>query len=335
MPRRIFACAWVNRGAILLAAAALCAESTAFAASPDIGNYPQRPVRIVIGFTPGGVPDITARLIASSLTETWKQQVIVDNRPGAGGTIAGQIVTSANPDGYTLLSVSNAHSVAAAIYPKLPYDTVRDFAGITMTANGPALVLVPPALGVKSVKELIALARSRPGQFNFSSAGVGSGSHFAGELFKSTAGIDVVHIPFKGIPEALTETMAGRVQFFMSPLASAIGLVKEGKVPAIAVTSATRVSQLPNVPTVAESGLPGFRWDYWYGMLAPAKTPRPLVNLLNREITRTLGQPDVGGRLSVLGAEPAPTTPQAFDRFIAEDIATLTAVARKAKITAQ
>jgi len=186
-----------------------------------------------------------------------------------------------------------------------------------------------------SVKELIALARSRPGQVNFSSAGVGSGRHFAGELFKSSAGVDVVHVPFKGIPEALTETMAGRVQFFMSPLASAIGLVKEGKVPAIAVTSATRVSQLPNVPTVAESGLPGFRWDYWYGMLAPAKTPRPLVNLLNREITRMLGQPDVGGRLSVLGAEPAPTTPQAFDRFIAEDIATLTAVARKAKITAQ
>ena len=320
---------------LLAATTACCTAPMAFAASQDMTRFPVRPVRIVIGFTPGGVPDITARLIATKLAETWKQQVIVDNRPGAGGTIAGQIVTSANADGHTLLSVSNAHSVAAAIYPKLPYDTVKDFAGITMTANGPALLLVPPALGVKTVKELIALARSRPGQFNFSSAGVGSGSHFAGEIFKSTAGIDAVHVPFKGIPEALTETMAGRVQFFLSPLASAIGLVREGKVPAIAVTSPARVSQLPNVPTVAESGLPGFRWDYWYGMLAPAKTPRPLVNLLNREITRTLAQPDVGGRLSALGAEPAPTTPQAFDRFIAEDIAILTAVARKEKITAQ
>jgi tripartite-type tricarboxylate transporter receptor subunit TctC len=305
------------------------------AASPDSGQFPLRPVRIVIGFTPGGVPDITARLIAAKLAETWKQQVIVDNRPGAGGTIAGQIVTNANPDGYTLLSVSNAHSVAAAIYPKLPYDTVKDFAGITMTASGPALVLVPPALGARTVKDLIAIARSRPGQFNFSSAGVGSGSHFAGELFKIAAGIDAVHIPFKGIPEALTETMAGRVQFFMSPLASAVGLVKEGKVPAIAVTSSMRVPQLPNVPTVAESGLPGFRWDYWYGMLAPAKTSRPLVNLLNREILRTLALPDVGGRLSALGAEPAPTTPQAFDRFIVDDIAALTTVARKANIVAQ
>lgn len=335
MPRQILHCSRKVGGALTIAAAAHLAGSVALAASPDIVQYPQRPVRIVIGFTPGGVPDITARLIATKLAETWKQQVIVDNRPGAGGTIAGQIVTSANPDGYTLLSVSNAHSVAAAIYPKLPYDTVKDFAGITMTASGPALVLVPPALGAKTVKDLIAIARSRPGQFNFSSAGVGSGSHFAGELFRIAAGIDAVHIPFKGIPEALTETMAGRVQFFMSPLASAVGLVKEGKVPAIAVTSSARVSQLPNVPTVAESGLPGFRWDYWYGMLAPAKTPRPLVSLLNREISRTLALPDVGGRLSALGAEPAPTTPQAFDQFIMDDIAALTTVARKANIVAQ
>ena len=335
MSRRILYRSLMCGGALLLAAAVCGGGFTAWAASPESGQFPLRPVRIVIGFTPGGVPDITARLIATKLAETWKQQVIVDNRPGAGGTIAGQIVTNANPDGYTLLSVSNAHSVAAAIYPKLPYDTVKDFAGITMTASGPALVLVPPALGARSVKDLITIARSRPGQFNFSSAGVGSGSHFAGELFKIAAGIDAVHIPFKGIPEALTETMAGRVQFFLSPLASAVGLVKEGKVPAIAVTSSMRVSQLPNVPTVAESGLPGFRWDYWYGMLAPAKTPRPLVNQLNREILRTLALPDVSGRLSALGAEPAPTTPQAFDRFIVDDIAALTTVARKANIVAQ
>ncbi len=321
---------------MLLAATAACsAAPTAIAASQDVAKFPERPVRIVIGFTPGGVPDITARTIAAKLTEGWKQQVIVDNRPGAGGTIASQIVASSNSDGYTLLSVSNAHSVAPAIYPKLPYDTLKDFAGITMTANGPALLLVSPAIGVKSAKDLIALAKAKPGQLNFSSAGVGSGTHFGGELFKSTAGIDVVHIPFKGIPEAITETMAGRVQFFLSPLASAIGLVKDGKVPAIGVTSLKRIPQLPDIPTVAESGLPGFRWDYWYGMIAPAKISRPLLARLNKDITDTLNQPDVRSRWIALGAEPSPSTAQAFDKFIADDIATFTAIARKANIKAQ
>jgi len=305
------------------------------AAAQDAAGFPGKPVRIVIGFTPGGVPDITARTIAAKLTENWKQQVIVDNRPGAGGTIAAQIVAGANPDGHTLLSVSNAHSVAPAIYAKLPYDTLRDFAGITMTASGPALLLVSPSIGARTAKDLIAIARAKPGQLNFSSAGVGSGSHFGGELFKSTAGIDVVHIPFKGIPEAITETMAGRVHFFLSPLASAIGLVKDGKVPAVGVTSLKRIPQLPDLPTVAESGLPGFKWDYWYGMLAPARIPRPLLARLNQEITGILNQPDVRGRWIALGANPAPTTAQAFDKFIAEDIATLTAIARKSKITAQ
>lgn len=308
------------------------------AAQPAGGDpaagFPGKPIRIVVGFTPGGVPDITARFIAQKLTENWKQQVVVDNRPGAGGTIAAHIVANANPDGYTLLSVSNAHAVAPAVYAKLPYDTIKDFAGVTMTANGPALLLVSPLLGVKSAKELIALAKSKPGQFNFSSAGVGSGTHFAAELFKNMAGIDVVHVPFKGIPEAITETMSGRVQFFLSPLASAINLVKEGKVPAIGVTSMQRVSQLPDVPTVAESGLPGYRFEFWYGLLAPAKTPRTIVTRLNREITGILNQPEVRNRWVSLGAEPAPTTPGQFDKLIAEEIATLTKLARASNIRA-
>jgi tripartite-type tricarboxylate transporter receptor subunit TctC len=305
------------------------------AAAPAIAaDYPSRPVRIVIGFTPGGVPDITARTIAAKLTETWKQQVIVDNRPGAGGTIAANIVATSNPDGHTLLSVSNAHSVAAAIYPKLPYDTLKDFAGITMTASGPALLLVAPGTGARSAKELIALAKAKPGQLNFSSAGVGSGSHFGGELFKAQAGIDVLHIPMKGIPEAITETMAGRVHYFMAPVASAIGLVKDGKVPAVGVTSLKRIPQFPDLPTVAESGLPGFRWDYWYGLLAPAKIPKPLLARLNQEVVQVLNDPEVRKRWTALGADPAPMTAQAFDKFVAEDIATLTKVARAAKIKA-
>ena len=324
----------VSRLLIGVVCAAMLVVIPARGAAMDVSGFPIKPIRIVIGFTPGGVPDITARLIAQKLTESWKQQVVVDNRTGAGGTIAANIVAKANPDGHTLLSVSSAHAVAPAIYAKLPYDTLKDLAGITLTANGPALLLVSPMLGVKSTKELIALAKAKPGQFNFSSAGVGSGTHFAAELFKSMAGIDVAHVPFKGIPEAITETMTGRVQFFLSPLASAITLVKEGRALAIGVTSSQRLSLLPDIPTVAESGLPGYRWDFWYGMLAPAKTPGDIIVRLNGEITRILKLPDVRQRWSALGAEAAPSTPEQFNKLIAEEISTNTKLARAANIKA-
>ncbi len=319
-----------------IAGALLCSFAAGGAQSDggDAAQFPRRPIRFVIGFTPGGGPDITARFIGQKLAGRWHQQVVTDNRPGAGGTIAANIVATANPDGYTLLSVSNAHAVAAAIYAKLPYDTVKDFAGITMTASGPALLLVSPSIGVKSAKDLIALAKTRPGQLNYSSAGVGSGAHFAAELFKNMAGIDVVHVPFKGIPEAITETISGRVQFFLSPLASALNLVREGRALAIGVSGVKRAPQLPELPTIAESGLPGYRFDYWYGMLAPAKTPRAVVEKLNREITGIMQSEDVRSRWSALGVEPAPMTPQAFDQWIRDDIATSVKLARAANIKA-
>ncbi len=317
-----------------LTAAAVLAACVSTVVAADAEKFPQRPVRIVIGFTPGGGPDITARFLGQKLSERWHQQIVTDNRPGAGGTIAANIVANANPDGHTLLSVSNAHSVAAAIYAKLPYDTVKDFAGITLTASGPALLLVSPALGAKSAKDLIALAKAKPGQFNFSSAGIGSGAHFAAELFKNMAGIDVVHVPFKGIPEAITETMTGRVQFFLSPLASALNLVKDGRAQAVGVSGAKRAPQLPDIPTIAESGLPGYRFDYWYGMLAPAKTPRAIVEKLNREITDIMKSEEVRARWVALGVEPAPMTPQAFDQWIRDDIATSIKLARAAHIKA-
>ncbi len=319
-----------------IAGALLCSFAAGGAQSDggDAAQFPRRPIRFVIGFTPGGGPDITARFIGQKLAGRWHQQVVTDNRPGAGGTIAANIVATANPDGYTLLSVSNAHAVAAAIYAKLPYDTVKDFAGITMTASGPALLLVSPSIGVKSAKELIALAKTRPGQLNYSSAGVGSGAHFAAELFKNMAGIDVVHVPFKGIPEAITETISGRVQFFLSPLASALNLVREGRALAIGVSGVKRAPQLPELPTIAESGLPGYRFDYWYGMLAPAKTPRAIVEKLNHEITGIMQSEDVRSRWSALGVEPAPMTPQAFDQWIRDDIATSVKLARAANIKA-
>jgi tripartite-type tricarboxylate transporter receptor subunit TctC len=303
-----------------------------WAQAAAVDAYPSKPIRILVGFTPGGGPDITARYLSSKLNESWKQAVVVENRLGAGSNVAAQALATAPADGYTLLSVSSAHAVSPAIYPKLPYDVHKDFAGITLTATGPALVIVSPQLGIKTMGELIALAKAKPGQLNFASAGVGSGSHFAVELLKSQVGIDMLHIPYKGIPEALTETMAGRTQVFISPYASAINLVKEGKATAIAVTSLKRMPDMPDVLTVAESGAPGYQWIFWYGLLAPAKTPRAIVEKLNAEIVTILKQPEVRQRFGPLGIESVTSSPEEFDKLIANEVATFTRLAKAGNI---
>ena len=314
-------------GGLLLAACGVNVQ-----AQPDAAkDYPRKPVRIIVGFTPGGGPDITARYVAQKLTEAWKQQVIVDNRPGAGGTV----VANANADGYTLLSVSSAHAVAAALYAKLPYDTQRDLSGVAQTAVSIYVLVAAPALNVKSVKDLIAVAKAKPGQLNFSSAGVGSGTHFAAEQFKAAAAINIVHVPFKGIPEALTETISGRVQLFMSPIANALNMVKEGRVVGLAVSSPRRDALLPDTPTIAESGLPGFRAALWFGVLAPVQTPKPVVGKLNAEIRRILSEAELKQRWAPIGLEPTPGTPAEFDKLIADEIAAFTAVARAANIKAE
>ena len=297
-------------------------------------DYPRKPIRIIIGFTPGGGPDITARYIAQKLTESLKQQVIVDNRPGAGGTVGANLVATANPDGYTLLSVSPAHAVSPAIYAKLPYDTVRDLSGITQTAVSKYLLVAAPALGAKTLKDFLAAAKAKPGQLNFSSAGVGSGSHFAAEQFKAAAAINIVHVPFKGIPEALTETISGRVHLFMAPIANAINMVKEGRVVGLGVSSAQRDALLPDMPSLAEAGLPGFRADLWFGMLTSSQAPRPVIAKLNREIRRILSDAEVKQRWLPIGLEPRPTTPGEFDRIIADEIAAFTKIARAVNIKA-
>lgn len=293
--------------------------------------FPSRPMRFIVPFTPGGQPDIFSRMIAQRVGDALGQQMVVDNRPGAGGMIGSRIVAEAIPDGYTLLSISAAHTTAPSVR-KLPYDTRRDFAGITMSYNAAYLLVVPPTLNVKTTQDLIALAKSRPGQLNLASAGRGSGTHFAGEMFKYAAGIDVVHVPYKGIPEATTDIMSGRVQLFMAPLASSVPLVREGRIRALGVTSTKRVDVLPDVPTIAEGGLKGFRWDSWGAIFAPAKTPRAIVNKLNRAITDALRQPDVGSRMHALGAEPAPTTPAELDKFVVQDLAMVAKVAKLAGI---
>lgn len=282
--------------------------------------YPQKPIKILVGFSPGGVPDIVARVLAPKFTEDWKQAVVVENRLGAGSNIAAQAAAASAPDGYTLLSVSSAHAISPAIYSKLSYDASKDFAGITLTATGPALVIVSPELNVNNMKEFLALAKSKPGQLNYASAGVGSGAQFAAELLKSQAGIDLAHIPFKGIPEALTDTMAGRTHVFISPYASAINLVKEGKAKAIAVTGSTRMPDLPNLPTVSESGVPGYKWIFWYGLLAPANTPRDIVQKIQSQVVVALKQPQVIQRFNSLGTEAVTSTPEVFDQLIKDEI---------------
>jgi tripartite-type tricarboxylate transporter receptor subunit TctC len=320
--------------AVMLGAASWSAHSAAPPEAAGADAYPTRPIRIIVGFTPGGGPDITARYVAQKLTETWKQQVVVDNRPGAGGTVAAGTAASANPDGHTLLSVSSAHAVAPAIYPKLPYE-VKDLSGITLTAVSKYVLVVGPGSPLRSVKEVVAAAKAKPGQLNFSSAGVGSGTHFAGELLKTMAGIDVTHVPYKGIPEALTDAMTGRVEFFMSPIANAVALVKEGKVRGLGVSSSKRDALLPDLPTIDEAGVRGYEAILWYGLLTSVRTPRAVVAKLNSETTRILGEDEVRARWLPIGLEPRPTTPAEFDRIIAADVATFTKLARAGNIKAE
>jgi tripartite-type tricarboxylate transporter receptor subunit TctC len=294
-------------------------------------NFPTRPVRVIVPFSPGGQPDVFARLIGQKVAASTGQPVVVDNRAGAGGMLGSRIVAESNPDGYTLLSISAAHTILPSVR-KLPFDTRKDFAGVTMAYNAAYLLVVPPTLGVKTTKDLIALAKSKPGQLNLASAGRGSGTHFAGEVFKHAAAIDVVHVPYKGIPEATNDIMAGRVQLFMAPLASSVPLIRDGRIRALGVTSPKRVSVLPDVPTVAEAGLKDFRWDSWGAIFAPAKTPRPVIDKLNREFTAALRQPDVEKTMRALGAEPTPTTPAELDKFVDRDLAMVRKISNLADI---
>jgi len=323
----------MNNASTVLVSLLMSISATGFAQQQKAEtDYPSKPIRILVGFTPGGGPDITARYVAQKLSEAWKQQVIVENRPGAGGNVAAGMVAKSGPDGYTLLSVSSAHAIAPAIYPKLAYDTLKDLSGITLSGNSKYLLVVAPSLGIKSVNELLAAARAKPGQLNFSSAGVGSGTHFAGEMFKAMAKIDVVHVPFKGIPEALTETLTGRVQFFLAPIANAVNQVKDGRLAALGVSSPERDALLPDVPTVAEAGVPGYQTSLWFGLLASSEVPRPIIAKLNREIVRILSEPEVRQRWIPIGIEPRPTTPEAFDRLIRDEVAAFSKIAGTANI---
>src|SRR5271167_3118910 len=298
-------------------------------------GYPNKPVHIIVPFTPGSATDILARTFGQKLSEIWNQSVIVDNRPGAGGTIGAALFAKSPPDGYTLPVHSAAQAYNPSLYPSLPYDTVKDFVDIAPLGGQPNVLVVAPSAGIKTLAELIALAKQKPGQLNFASAGTGSGTHINGEKFKLAAGIDVVHIPYKGTPEALTDTMAGRVTYFFSPVSAALPLVRDGKLVALAVSTAKRSSVLPNVPTIAESGLPGFDYSLWIGIFAPAGTPSEVVERIARDVHAAGQAPDVKERLAALGAEPMPMTRTEFKRFVDAEIVESAKVIKAAGIKPQ
>jgi tripartite-type tricarboxylate transporter receptor subunit TctC len=295
------------------------------------GAYPSRPIRIVVPFTAGSATDIMARIVGEKISTSLGQPVTVENKAGAGGTLGAAQVAKSEPDGYTLLVVSTGHVVNPALYDNLSYDTVGDFAGVIPLASLPSVLVVGANSPYKTVPELIAAAKGKPGQLNFASAGRGSATHVAAEKFRSATAIDVTHVPFKGTPETIVETIAGRVDFMFTPILSSIPNIRDHRMRALAVSTAKRSSILPDVPTVAEAGVPGFVFDFWIGLLAPAKTPRDVVRKLNQEVAKALAQPDVKERMANLGAEAMIMSPEQFDAYIKEEFTTLGAVMRAAR----
>jgi tripartite-type tricarboxylate transporter receptor subunit TctC len=297
-------------------------------------TYPTKPIRLIVPFTAGSGSDLMARMFAPKLLESWGQQVIIDNRPGAGSTIGSQIVATAIPDGHTLMLNSSAFAGAASLYPKLPFDIYKDFAPISLVAGNPLLLVVAPSLGVKSVKELIAAARSQPGKLTFGTSGVGSGTHYAGELLKFTAKIEATHVPYKGVPEHITDTVSGRIGYSLPPILAAMPLVRDGRLIALGVTSRERAPMLPEVPTVAEAGVPGYEYDGWWGLIAPAKTPRPIIDKLQREIVRIAELPEIKDKVAAMGGRTRHSTPEAFVKLIRDEVETRGRIFKAAGVTA-
>ena len=293
-------------------------------------DYPHKPIRFIVPQPPGGTSDILARVLAQKLSENLHQQVIIDNRAGASGTIGTDLAAKATPDGYTIVLVYTTHATTPGIYGKLPYDPIADFAPITIATAAPLYLVVHPKIPVTSVPELIAYAKTRPGELNFCSAGNGSGSHLAGELFNTMTGVKLTHIPYKGSGPAITELIGGQVQLMFAGIVPIEPHVRAGRVRGIAVSSARRSLAMPQVPTIAESGLPGFEVVGWYGVLAPAHTPHAIIVRLHREFLNILQTPEIRDRLLREGAEPVGNSPAQFTEFLRTDIARWAKVIRQA-----
>lgn len=296
--------------------------TAAFAQSPSApAGFPNKPIRIIVPFSAGSASDFLARQLATKMADNWGQQVIVDNRPSAAGIVAGEILAKANPDGYTLMVTSSAIAGSAALYPKLPYDTVKDIMSVSMIAAGANVFVVSPASpNIKTLKDVAALAKKKAGQITYGHSGIGSGTHYASELFNVTAGIKSVHVPYKGAPEVLTDAISGRIDYGVVPIAPTVPLAKAGRVNAIAVTSGARSPLLPDVPTIPEAGWPAFKYEGWFGMFAPGKTSPAMLKLLSAEVARILALPDVRERIMNVAMMPAPTSPETLHELLRTEI---------------
>lgn len=319
----------------LLAPLAAVACALALSGPAVAQDYPVKPIRIIVPFGAGSATDALARIIGPKMTEMWGQPVIVENRPGAGSVVGTSLAAKAPPDGYTLLLVSASHAINATLYSKLPFDPVKDFAGITPLALIPNILIVHPSLPVKNVKDLVALAKAKPGALNFTSAGIGSNSHLNGELFRSTAGISIVHVPFKGFAEAITEILAGRLEFTFAPAILAAPHLKSGRVRPLAVGSSKRSSAFPELPTMVEAGVRDCVFDGWFGLLTNSGAPRAVVDRLNAAVLKILALPEVAAQLRSQGADPMPMTPEQYDRYIRSEVDKLGKIVRESGAKAE
>ena len=314
-----------------IAAVALCAaQAPAWAQA-----WPAKPIKVIVPFTPGSGTDIIARTVSERLSPQLGQPIVIENRPGAGGTIGAAVVAKSGPDGYTLFVHSSSYTVTPSTYRDLPYDTLRDLTGVVPLALLPNVLVMAPSKGIRSVKELVAAAKAKPGSLNSASVGIGSATHLNAERFRLGAGIETVNVPFKGSPEALTEIVTGRVDFYFCPVNAVLPLLKDGKLVALAVGSTRRSLALPGLPTTLEAGVPGSDYNFWVGMFAPAKTPADVVNRLYRETAKALRASEVREKMARLGAEPMEYSPERFNAYLREEIAANAALVKAAGIKAE
>ena len=320
-------------GVAALIAAAIASPAAGAQSAPAATNYPTKPIRLVITYPPGGDTDLVGRAVAQKLGEAWGQQVVVDNRGGAGGVLGTLIAKQAAADGYTLLLGTSAGMVLnPLLMNKIPYDPYQDFAPVSLVIVLPQLLAVHPGLAARNIREFIALAKAKPGQLNFGSSGVGTPNHLGGEMLKAMAGINIVHVPYKGGAASITDLIAGQVQLVLSSAPSVVPHVRSGRLRALAIGSAKRSPALPEVPTVAESGLPGYEYTTWYGIFAPAKTPEAIVKKMNAEIVRMLADPQMTQRFQSQGGDPASSTPAQLTAYMREEMARWTRVIKTAGI---
>ena len=310
------------------------AASMTLAASPAAAqSYPSKPIRILVGFSPGGGTDVMARLIGQKLTEAWNAQVVVENRPGAGGVLAADLTAKSAPDGYTLMiGHVNSHGIAPAAMSKMPYDAARDFAPVILIGTTPNMLVANAGTGAKSLDDIVRAARANPGKLTFGSAGNGSSQHLATEMFKLAAKVDVLHIPYKGSGQMIPDLIAGQIGYSFDTMTAITPHVKSGKVTPIATTRLKRSPAYPNLPTVAELGYPGFDVSTWYGLMAPAGTPAEIVTRLNREVDRILTLPDVKEKLNSVGAEDGGGSPEQFGKFVRDEIAKYSKIVKEAGV---